>query len=166
MQWMRIDSQIMTAVAEAADGDLIRLFVAPRPEGRWDWRVWDTGKGQFHRSGVESTAPDAVTAAERAAAELSRAPAGAGAAVQPGTGGPAAALPPQPHDGRTFEKVLGAFHMACDQSDLEVATALLRVMDHLAMRRPPPEGRRSSRVAEQLVAAYTRHWQLTKAGGP
>jgi hypothetical protein len=159
MHWVTIDSQIMLAAAEVSDGDLIRLFVAPQPEGTWDWRVWHTVKGQCHRFGVASTAPDAVVAAEQAAEELS----GAFAALAPldaATGSADATARPPFHSGRVFKLVLGAFHLACDQSDLEVGTALLGILDTLAAKRRLPQAPRGTRIMEQLVAAHARQWHL------
>ena len=71
---------------------------------------------------------------------------GAGAAPRPGR--------------RLSDKILAAFHHACDQSDLEVAEQLLRTLELLVMRRPltPEPNRRRS--LEGLVAAHDRLWHL------
>ncbi|MBN9511354.1 MAG: hypothetical protein J0I21_19885 [Alphaproteobacteria bacterium] len=61
---------------------------------------------------------------------------------------------------RLSDKILAAFHHACDQSDLEVAEQLLRTLELLVMRRPlTPEANRR-RSLEGLVAAHERLWHL------
>lgn len=53
-----------------------------------------------------------------------------------------------------------AFHLACDQDELEAAAQLLAIMDFI-LRRPLPEGRRERRTdAEQLVGGHERLWDL------
>jgi hypothetical protein len=61
---------------------------------------------------------------------------------------------------RLSDKILIAFHHACDQADLEVAEQLLRVLEMMLTRRPlnPDAGRR--RNMESLVAAHERLWHL------
>jgi hypothetical protein len=61
---------------------------------------------------------------------------------------------------RLSDKILIAFHHACDQADLEVADQLLRVLEMMLTRRPlnPDAGRR--RNMESLVAAHERLWHL------
>jgi hypothetical protein len=78
----------------------------------------------------------------------------ADAAAEPGAG-----TPPRPGR-RLSDKILAAFHHACDQSDLEVAEQLLRTLELLVMRRPlTPEANRR-RSLEGLVAAHDRLWHL------
>ena len=61
---------------------------------------------------------------------------------------------------RLSDKILIAFHHACDQQELEVADQLLRVLEMMLTRRPiVPDGSRR-RNAESLVAAYERLWHL------
>ena len=61
---------------------------------------------------------------------------------------------------RLPDKVLVAFHHACDSSDLEVADQLLRVLELILSRRSPhPDGNRR-RSMETLVAAHERLWHL------
>ena len=56
------------------------------------------------------------------------------------------------------DKILIAFHQACDQADFEVAERLLKVVEMvLAVPRPIDRERREQ---ETLVAAYERLWQL------
>jgi hypothetical protein len=61
---------------------------------------------------------------------------------------------------RLSDKILIAFHHACDQADYEVAEQLLRVLEGMLTRRPVnPDGNRR-RSLETLVAAYERLWYL------
>jgi hypothetical protein len=61
---------------------------------------------------------------------------------------------------RLSDKILIAFHHACDQADLEVADQLLHILEMMLTRRPlnPDPGRR--RNMESLVAAHERLWYL------
>ncbi len=60
---------------------------------------------------------------------------------------------------RLTDKILIAFHQACDQSDLVVAEQLLKVLEMMVNRRPLTlQGRR--RNMENLVAAHERLWHL------
>lgn len=61
---------------------------------------------------------------------------------------------------RLSDKILIAFHHACDQADFEVAEQLLNIMEMMLTRRPlqPDLGRR--RNMESLVAAHERLWHL------
>lgn len=68
--------------------------------------------------------------------------------------------PPQRHSRRLSDKVLVAFHHACDTQDLETAEELLRTLENMLTRRPtPPDGNRR-RNMESLVAAHERLWHL------
>ena len=61
---------------------------------------------------------------------------------------------------RLSDKILIAFHHACDQSDFEIAEQLLRILEMLITRRPlTPDGNRR-RSMESLVAAHERLWHL------
>ena len=61
---------------------------------------------------------------------------------------------------RLSDKILIAFHHACDQSDFEIAEQLLRILEMLITRRPlTPDGNRR-RSMESLVAAHERLWYL------
>lgn len=69
---------------------------------------------------------------------------------------------------RLSDKILIAFHHACDQADFEVAHQLLGVTEMMLTRRPlVPDGTRR-RSMESLVAAHERLWNLrhptTEAG--
>jgi hypothetical protein len=64
------------------------------------------------------------------------------------------------HTRRLSDKILIAFHHACDQADYEVAEDLLRILETMLTRRvlSPDSNRR--RNIESLVAAHERLWLL------
>ena len=67
---------------------------------------------------------------------------------------------PQRHSRRLSDKVLVAFHHACDTQDLETATELLQTLENMLTRRPSsPDGNRR-RNMESLIAAHERLWHL------
>jgi hypothetical protein len=74
-------------------------------------------------------------------------------------GGRAGGTPPR-HTRRLSDKILIAFHHACDQGDYEVAEELLRILEMMLTRRPvaPDVNRRKN--MESLVAAHERLWLL------
>ena len=61
---------------------------------------------------------------------------------------------------RLSDKILLAFHHACDQGDYEIAQQLLQILEAMLTRRtvPPDANRRKS--IESLVAAHERLWHL------
>jgi hypothetical protein len=59
---------------------------------------------------------------------------------------------------RLSDKILIAFHHACDQGDLEVAEQLLAVLEMVVTRRPAVPNRRHD--TGSLVAAHERLWYL------
>lgn len=61
---------------------------------------------------------------------------------------------------RLSDKILVAFHQACDQSDFEVAEQLLRVLEMMLTRRPVMPDTNRRRNIETLVAAHERLWHL------
>jgi hypothetical protein len=66
-----------------------------------------------------------------------------------------------PRQGRRLsDKILVAFHHACDAQDLVVAEQLLKTLESMLTRRgvPPEQNRRKS--LESLVAAHERLWHL------
>lgn len=73
---------------------------------------------------------------------------------------PRTALAAPRHTRRLSDKVLIAFHQACDQSDFEVAEELLRILEKMLSRRTavPDQNRRKN--MESLVAAHERLWLL------
>jgi hypothetical protein len=158
----------MTAVIMLRDGGSLRLFVAARPQDLWDWRVWHTVRGHQYRFGIADTCVAAVEAAEDAAVELaseqnevieprkSRLPDHArGLRIVGGQADRAAQ-----YSRGICDKVLVAFHVACDQSDREVARALLRILDSAAHHRAIREDRRRPSMMDKLVAAHFRLWHL------
>ncbi len=164
LRWITIENQVMTAAAQVHDGDLLRLFVAAQHDGKWDWRVWHTLRGDDFRYGIAPTASDAVEAAATAAGELAEEltpfPTPAFARCPPATTGTARAEAPLPYPSSTSDKILAAFHAACDQSDMAIGTALLRILDTMAKQRPMPDDARKKRNMEQLAAAHIRRWDL------
>jgi hypothetical protein len=61
---------------------------------------------------------------------------------------------------RLSDKVVVAFHFACDQGELEVAWRLLQILETV-IRRPPPNGQPERRNQMPiLVAAHERLWHL------
>ncbi|MDR3520082.1 MAG: hypothetical protein P4L54_00555 [Acidocella sp.] len=58
------------------------------------------------------------------------------------------------------DKILIAFHHACDQADYEIAEQLLFILENMLTRRAvsPDTNRRKS--IESLVAAHERLWHL------
>jgi hypothetical protein len=61
---------------------------------------------------------------------------------------------------RLSDKILIAFHQACDQADYEIAEQLLHILETMLKRRPTvPDGNRR-RTMESLVAAHERLWHL------
>lgn len=68
--------------------------------------------------------------------------------------------PPPRYSRRLSDKILIAFHHACDQGDYEVAEQLLHVLEMMLTRRPvAPDGNRR-RNMESLIAAHERLWHL------
>jgi hypothetical protein len=59
---------------------------------------------------------------------------------------------------RLSDKILIAFHHACDQRDIKVAAELLGILDFMGKR--PTQARRDRRSEENLVAAHERLWLL------
>jgi hypothetical protein len=68
--------------------------------------------------------------------------------------------PLQRHSRRLTDKILVAFHHACDQMDLEVAEQLLQILEMMLTRRPVSAENNRRRSMEGLVAAHERLWHL------
>ncbi len=64
------------------------------------------------------------------------------------------------HSRRLSDKILIAFHHACDQGDYEVAEQLLRILEMMLTRRPVSPDTNRRRNMESLVAAHERLWYL------
>ena len=77
---------------------------------------------------------------------------------EPREGGRGAALPR--HSRRLSDKILIAFHHACDQGDYEVAEQVLRILEMMLTRRPISPDTNRRRNMESLVAAHERLWHL------
>jgi hypothetical protein len=72
---------------------------------------------------------------------------------------PAAAGAPR-YSRRLSDKILIAFHHACDQGDYEVAEQLLHVLEMMLRRRVLSPDLNRRRSMDSLVAAHERLWLL------
>ncbi|MBC7637379.1 MAG: hypothetical protein H7251_17460 [Acetobacteraceae bacterium] len=72
---------------------------------------------------------------------------------------PSVAIPPR-HSRRLSDKILIAFHHACDQGDYDVAEQLLNVLENMLRQRPMAADANRRRSLDSLVAAYERLWYL------
>ena len=61
---------------------------------------------------------------------------------------------------RLSDKILIAFHHACDQNDFEIAEQLLRILETMITRRPAAPDQNRRKNMESLVAAHERLWLL------
>jgi hypothetical protein len=77
-----------------------------------------------------------------------------------GTDDPASRGGPPRYGRRLSDKILVAFHQACDQGDFEVADQLLRVLEMMLRRRTVAPDANRRRNIETLVAAHERLWHL------
>lgn len=64
------------------------------------------------------------------------------------------------HSRRLEDKLLIAFHHACDVSDLEVAGRILQILELMLSRRPASPDLSRRRTMEGLVAAHERLWHI------
>jgi hypothetical protein len=65
---------------------------------------------------------------------------------------------------RLSDKILLAFHAACDQGDYEIAEKLLHLLEKMFVRRMiPPTAERRKNI-ESLVAAHEGLWHLCHPG--
>lgn len=58
------------------------------------------------------------------------------------------------------EKILQAFHHACDDGDYEIAARLLAILESTVTARTAPTDTNRRRNIEALVAAHERLWYL------
>lgn len=65
---------------------------------------------------------------------------------------------------RLSDKILIAFHQACDQGDYDVAEQLLHILEQMLQRRPSATDTNRRRSMESLVAAHERLWYLRHPG--
>ena len=70
-----------------------------------------------------------------------------------------AAMAPR-HTRRLSDKILIAFHHACDQSDFEVANDLLVILEKMLKRPASGSDTNRRKSIESLVAAHERLWML------
>ena len=61
---------------------------------------------------------------------------------------------------RLSDKILVAFHHACDAQDLAVAEQLLKSLESMLTRRSMPSEQNRRKSLESLVAAHERLWHL------
>jgi hypothetical protein len=61
---------------------------------------------------------------------------------------------------RLTDKILVAFHHACDAQDLVVAEQLLKTLESMLTRRGIPQEQNRRKSLESLVAAHERLWHL------
>lgn len=61
---------------------------------------------------------------------------------------------------RLSDKILIAFHHACDQGDYEIAEQLLRILETMLNRRTVAADSNRRKTIESLVAAHERLWHL------
>jgi len=71
-----------------------------------------------------------------------------------------ASINPLRHTRRLSDKLLIAFHHACDTADLEIAEHLLRAIETILTRPTTHTGNNRRRNIEGLVAAHERLWHL------
>lgn len=64
------------------------------------------------------------------------------------------------HTRRLEDKLLVAFHHACDVSDIEVARHVLQILELMLSRKPSQPDPNRRRNMEGLVAAHERLWNL------
>ena len=67
---------------------------------------------------------------------------------------------PSRHGRRLSDKILVAFHHACDAQDLTVAEQLLKTLEGMLTRRGVPAEQNRRKALESLVAAHERLWHL------
>ena len=79
---------------------------------------------------------------------------------------PSAPIEPQREKRRLSDKILTAFHQACDQEDIVVAWELLQLLDAMAMQWSGDVGGQQRRRRDNLVAAHERLWVLRHPKGP
>ena len=73
---------------------------------------------------------------------------------------PRAGPPGRRHSRRLEDKLLVAFHHACDVNDVEVAGQVLRILEMMLARRPIQPDANRRRNIESLVAAHERLWHI------
>ena len=67
---------------------------------------------------------------------------------------------PARHSRRLSDKVLIAFHQACDQAEYDIAEQLLHVLEAIVNKRQVAPDQNRRRTMDSLVAAHERLWHL------
>lgn len=78
----------------------------------------------------------------------------------PGEGMVKSGSPAPRYSRRLSDKILIAFHHACDQDDYEIAEQLLEILERVVTRRNMPSDTNRRKSIESLVAAHERLWHL------
>jgi hypothetical protein len=65
-----------------------------------------------------------------------------------------------PHSRRLSDKILIAFHFACDQGHYEAAEQLVHILEKMLSRPMIPPSVERRKNIESLVAAHERLWHL------
>ncbi|GAC1345881.1 MAG: hypothetical protein NVSMB18_26550 [Acetobacteraceae bacterium] len=68
--------------------------------------------------------------------------------------------PARRHTRRLEDKLLVAFHHACDVNDLEIAAHILNTLELMLGRRPVAGDSFRRRAMESFVAAHERMWHI------
>ncbi len=79
---------------------------------------------------------------------------------RPDGGSVAETAPVRRHSRRLEDKLLIAFHHACDVADLEVARNVLQIVEVMLNRRPAQPDPNRRRNIDAFVAAHERLWHL------
>ena len=79
---------------------------------------------------------------------------------QPDSPIPTTATSVRRHTRRLEDKLLVAFHHACDVSDVEIARQVLSIVELMLARRPAQPDPNRRRTLEGFVAAHERLWHL------
>ena len=73
-------------------------------------------------------------------------------------------MPPPPPTARYMkrlsDKILVAFHLACDQREIDIASELLHVLEFMAVRLPPLPPSEVRRLDRSLIGAHERLEQI------
>lgn len=77
-----------------------------------------------------------------------------------GSASPQTAVPVRRYTRRLEDKLLVAFHHACDVADIEVARHVLQILELMLSRKPAQPDPNRRRNMEGLIAAHERLWNL------
>lgn len=73
---------------------------------------------------------------------------------------PQVAAPVRRYTRRLEDKLLVAFHHACDVADIEIARHVLHILELMLSRKPAQPDPNRRRNMEGLIAAHERLWNL------